>query len=449
MSAWCRGSTPPAIDLSGSDFTGRFHTLQRRLGGGRERLPLTVSVPVGDVQILAWLRGQPAGRRYYWSSRDGRFELAAAGAALRVEADSADATGLAYDRIDGILAAAADDSLFFVGGQAFDPAGPADALWSGFPALEFTIPATMLCRRGATVSLVLCVAIGAQSREDAVRDELAARLERMVLPRDAAAAVSPGAFVQRVDLPGRNDWEAGVADTLAAVSRGAVEKVVMTRRTRLDFTRAVDPVACLETLARANPQCFAYLIEPRAEAAYLGLSPELLFRLEGGRLETEAIAGTAPADGAQDLLACEKNGREHRIVLDHLVGRLTALCSRVAEPEPRRLLNLRDVAHIAVGLSGELAPDRTLGDVVAALHPTPAVCGTSPAAALATIRRTEPFGRGWYTGIVGAIGRRRVELAVAIRSVLVADRRLTAFAGAGIVAGSVPAQEWQELESKI
>ncbi len=449
MRAGCRGGTPPAIDLDSGAFSRRFHALQRKLGDGREHLPLTVSVPVGEVQFLTWLRRQPAGRRYYWSSRDGQYELAATGDALRVGSDAAGGVDRAYDRIEEILVATADEAVVFMGGQAFDPNGPTDDLWSGFPVLEFTIPTTMLCRRGADVSLILCVAIDGQSREVDVRDEFAARLERVVLPRETVAAAATGPCIRRVDLPGRGDWEAGVADTLAAVTRGEVEKVVLTRRTRLDFEEAVDPVACLETLALANPRCFVHLIEPRAEAAYLGLSPELLFRLEGNRLETEAVAGTATVAGAQGLLACEKNGREHRIVLDHLVDRLSALSSRVAAPTPRRLMKLRNVAHLAAGLSCELAPDRTLGEIVAALHPTPAVCGTSPETALATIRRNEPFGRGWYTGIVGTISCRRVELAVAIRSALVADKQLTAFAGAGIVAGSVPAHEWQELESKI
>jgi len=453
MSAECRHGTPPALDLDGGDFARRFHDLQSRLGDGHARLPLTVSAPVAGLRPVDWLRRQPAGERAYWAARDGATELAAAGTALRVAAgpdEDADSDAkAAYDRMTGLLADADDPDLYFLGGQAFAPGAPADADWSAFTHLSFAIPAALLLRRGDEIRLVLAAPVDAETREDDLRAEFAARHAALPWPRAHAAAALPETFVRRDDLPARADWEAGVAGTLSVIGRGEAAKVVLARRTHLDFARPLDPVACLDTLARANPHSFAYLVEPRAGSAFLGVSPELLLRLEGGRLETEAIAGTAPKDGSTDLLACDKNGREHRHVLDHLVERLAGLCTRVDAPQPLRLLNLRNITHLAAGLRGELDPDRTLGGVVATLHPTPAVCGTTPAAALAEIRRREPFDRGWYTGLVGAVGRDRTELAVAIRSALVADRRLTAFAGAGIVAGSEPAQEWRELESKI
>jgi len=449
MRAECRHGTPPALDLDGGDFTRSFQDLQSRLGDGRARLPLTVSALVADVRPVDWLRCQPAGERAYWASRDGAVELAAVGSVLRVACGRDADAGAAYDRMAGLLAAADDPDLYFLGGQAFAPGARADAAWSGFPHLSFTIPAALLVRRGDATRLVLAVLVDAESREEDLRVELAARHATLSWPRVSAAVASPETFVRRDDLPARADWEAGVVDTLSAISRGEAAKVVLARRTHLDFAQPLDPVACLDTLSRANPRSFAYLVEPRPGSAFLGVSPELLLRLDGRCLETEAVAGTAPTDGTLDLLACDKNGREHRHVLDHLAARLDELCDRVEAPQPRRLMNLRNVTHLAAGLRGELAPGRTLGAVVAALHPTPAVCGTSPAAALAAIRRHEPFDRGWYTGVVGAVSHDRAELAVAIRSALISDNRLTAFAGAGIVAGSDPAQEWRELESKI
>jgi menaquinone-specific isochorismate synthase len=435
--------------LDDGAFYRRFRALQRRLDGRHERLPLTVSAPLTDVRPLAWLSRQPAGHRLYWSSRDGYRELAASGASLRVERDAAGDVGGAYDRMAGILEAADDDDAVFLGGQAFAPGGPVDDLWAGFPALAYAVPDTLVYRRGSTASLILCAAIDARSREDDVREALLARLAAVAPTGGDTKPARSATCTRRVDLPGPADWAAAVTDTLASVARGDVSKVVLARRTQLDCTTDVDPVAGLERLARAAPRSFAYLVERRPGTAFLGASPERLFRLTGTRLETEAIAGTAPADAAQGLFTCDKNGREHRLVLDHLIERLSRLCSRMDEPQTRRLLTLRDVSHLAAGLQGDLAPGRTLGDVVAALHPTPAVCGTSTEAALARIRRHEPFGRGWYAGAVGVVDRRGAELAVAIRSALVGGNRLLAFAGAGIVAGSEPDQEWRELESKI
>jgi menaquinone-specific isochorismate synthase len=91
----------------------------------------------------------------------------------------------------------------------------------------------------------------------------------------------------------------------------------------------------------------------------------------------------------------------------------------------------------------------TAVELLAALHPTPAVGGVPRDAALGAIRAQEPFDRGWYAGPVGWIGADAAEFAVGIRSGLVWPDRLALYSGAGIVEGSVPDREWDEIEQKI
>jgi menaquinone-specific isochorismate synthase len=86
---------------------------------------------------------------------------------------------------------------------------------------------------------------------------------------------------------------------------------------------------------------------------------------------------------------------------------------------------------------------------MAALHPTPAVCGEPPEAAVAQIRALEPFDRGWYAGPVGFVGRDETRFAVGIRSALVQGDEVALFTGAGVVEGSDSTAEWQELEAKL
>ena len=88
-------------------------------------------------------------------------------------------------------------------------------------------------------------------------------------------------------------------------------------------------------------------------------------------------------------------------------------------------------------------------DVLQALHPTPAVGGYPQVEAMQAIHEREPFDRGWYAGPVGWVGRDEAEFTVAIRSGLVQGRQLTLYAGAGIVCGSKPELEWEEIEQKI
>ncbi|NBB72314.1 MAG: isochorismate synthase, partial [Bacteroidetes bacterium] len=88
-------------------------------------------------------------------------------------------------------------------------------------------------------------------------------------------------------------------------------------------------------------------------------------------------------------------------------------------------------------------------DAVHALHPTPAIGGVPTEDALQAIRAQEPFARGWYAGPVGWIGPDAAEFAVAIRSGLIRDNTLALYSGAGIVDGSAPDSEWEEIEQKI
>ena len=98
---------------------------------------------------------------------------------------------------------------------------------------------------------------------------------------------------------------------------------------------------------------------------------------------------------------------------------------------------------------GTLLEGVTDAALLQALHPTPAVGGYPRGEALEEIRNLEPFDRGWYAGPVGWIGPEASEFAVGLRSGLVRGRTLALFSGAGIVAGSVPDEEWAEIEQKI
>ncbi len=426
--------------------TGRLHVL-----------PLTLSIRVPATSPLAWLQNQPRNHRYYWQARDGRLELAGSGAAVTVVSTEPGAVADAYRQIAEIQQAAADDELWFLGGQAFDPEAPLDSVWSNFPVLSFAVPEVLLVRRDDACTVTCAVPV----KRDTTLDVVHARFEQLLAGLDLRIAevgdFRPAGIRSRTDLPDPDSWREQVDRALTSIGAGDLDKIVLTRRSDLLLEQTIDPVACLRSLTGSNPNCFGFLVETVPGSVFLGVSPERLFRLDRGRLETEAVAGTALRDNSapdagtagDSLLACEKNRREHEFVRQFIVRQLATLCRRVDTPVQRSLLRLSNVSHIAAQFSGELAPDRNLFDVVSRLHPTPAVCGTAPGAALATIRHEESYARGWYTGVVGLIGREFAELAVAIRSAVFAGQRVSLFAGAGIVPGSQARQEWRELEAKI
>jgi menaquinone-specific isochorismate synthase len=112
-------------------------------------------------------------------------------------------------------------------------------------------------------------------------------------------------------------------------------------------------------------------------------------------------------------------------------------------------LRLARGRHLRSQFEGHLRDDVSTLDVLRTLHPTPAIGGVPTEAAVQAIRTQEPFARGWYAGPVGWIGPDAAEFAVAIRSGLVRDSSLALYSGAGIVDGSVPEAEWDEIEQKI
>src|SRR5206468_12518986 len=139
---------------------------------------------------------------------------------------------------------------------------------------------------------------------------------------------------------------------------------------------------------------------------------------------------------------------EHRWVVDHIVEALSGIARSVQrKPEPG-LRALANVVHLHTPISARLAHGRGVADVAAALHPTPAVLGVPAAAARRFLSEHEGLERGLYTGLVGWVGPRRSELAVALRCALIRGNRARLFVGAGIVEGSSAEREWEETEMK-
>lgn len=250
---------------------------------------------------------------------------------------------------------------------------------------------------------------------------------------------------------------------LAAVDAGAVAKVVVaTSRTVPCHVAHGDMPALASAVAAAAPGCTTYVVAPPAndvEAVWLGATPERLVRVRGNRLWTMALAGTARrgATAAEDralgaaLLASDKDRREHAAVVDAVRGVLAQVPDLEVSvaPEPR-LRRLATMQHLETPITARSTSRLDVLDFARRLHPTPALAGAPRAAALDLIARLEPDGRGWYGGGVGWLdGKGDGDIAVGIRGLLIREGAATAYAGAGLVAGSDAAAEGREIELKL
>ena len=128
---------------------------------------------------------------------------------------------------------------------------------------------------------------------------------------------------------------------------------------------------------------------------------------------------------------------------------LSEFCSSISRDRTIEVLKLRHCQHLLCKVGGQLNQSDCDAEVIAKLHPTPAVGGTPKEEALHWINELEDFDRGWYAAPVGWISHDAVEFAVAIRSALVQGDTVSVYTGAGIVPGSKPKSEWNEIENKM
>lgn len=409
-------------------------------------------VPVGDVDPFSWLREQ-RGPRLYWSGREDGVEVAAAGVADLQEGETGEGPDALWKRLSPLLSVE-DPRIRYYGGMRFDPDRETGGEWGAFGAFRFVLPRFELRRSGGEAVLA-CHLVLPRDAENAA--EILERIERSKLPSAGGEIAALPVPVSRTDAPDFPGWSRNIEQALAAFEAGRMDKVVLARRAGFSFEEDVDPVALVERLKSSTPGCFHFYVEPEEGAAFVGASPERLFRREGRSLRSEAVAGTRPRGASEadddelreDLLRSVKDQSEHSYVRISIKEVLGPLCEELEVEERASDMKLARGRHLVSKVRGTLREDVTDAEVLHALHPTPAVGGYPKGVAREEIRLLEPFDRGWYAGPVGWIGADGAEFAVGIRSGLVRGRSLALFSGAGIVAGSTPEGEWAEIEQKI
>ncbi len=256
---------------------------------------------------------------------------------------------------------------------------------------------------------------------------------------------------------GRPEWTKMVESALSHIKRGELQKVVLACRRELEFDGSFDLNRLQEWLLDAPDSSYRFLFRPANRTAFVGRSPECIVRKKGSSLRTESVGGTIEAGQnqlqqqklAQRLIDNRKDQLEHSLVVRSIREHLDPLVHSVSQGE-QTVRALSNVQHLCTPIHAELTDDQHVLDLVDALHPTSAVGGYPREPALNLIRRLESFDRGWYGGPIGWFDRTGDGcFAVAIRSGLMTGQSVYLYAGAGIVAGSEPDREWDEVQWKF
>lgn len=334
-------------------------------------------------------------------------------------------------------------------GFSFDEDGPRRSEWDGFTSTTAVVPLAALVSEGGSRRLVLTLPPGRAKREvlAALGD-----LEEQQPPSGMQAA--DHAIESR---PAPTEWVESVRESLDAIGRGTLEKVVLARSVIVRADVAAAPFDLVGRLRSAYPGCFAFGWQ-EADGAFVGATPELLVERQGETVRSQPLAGSAPrGEGEEEdrtlgeaLMASQKDRREHAVVVDDIVARLGPKTRQLTAPPVPTLLKMANVQHLASDVIGVLKSPRSVVEVAGDLHPTPAVAGLPLEEALAFIGKAEGIDRGWYSGGIGwTDGSGNGQIAVALRCALVRGDTAHLYAGAGIVAGSRPEKELEETRLKF
>ena len=340
------------------------------------------------------------------------------------------------------------DITLFVGYSFLDEIKP-DGLWRDYAAAEAFLPRIGIERIAGASRLTVAIPPG----------------EDPTPTLDLLASMRAPEWLPVVDFgdhaieshPTVAEWAGLVESAVKAIDAAELDKVVLARSVQVDSSEPVAILRVFRQLAVSYPQCFNFAWKSHG-SVFMGASPELLAAVDDGTFTSNPLAGSAArGEGESEdeaiglaLLNSAKDQEEHRLVVEDMGERLAPLVRDLSVPELPVLRKMATVQHLSTTISGTVEDGTGVLDVVDAVHPTPAVGGVPRADAVDYIAANESLDRGWYTGGVGWMSPAGDgEIAIGLRCGLVNGARTTLFAGAGIVADSVPGDEVLETRLKL
>ena len=322
----------------------------------------------------------------------------------------------------------------------------------GASGVEAVLPRWQLSRQGRHCWLRLQRPLGGDVTPRSIAEELweqARRLEALPWHLEPPFQLKRGPGIVS-SSPWQGGYRAAVGRGLELVESGVLRKLVLAVRQHLELDQPLDPLRLLAHLRQRQPGSCRFLWQQGEGAALLGASPERLLAVRQGRLHSDALAGTAPIGPLADQLTSSSKDRlEHELVVEAITQALWKMGLAPHRPSSPRLAQHGQLVHLHTPITSAMGDQQPLA-LAEALHPTPAVAGLPQRQAMAWLRSLEPFERGHYAAPIGWIDNGGdAELRVAIRSGSLLGRQLVLTAGAGLVRGSVPERELQEVALKL
>ena len=261
-----------------------------------------------------------------------------------------------------------------------------------------------------------------------------------------------------------------VQKALKTIEKSPLQKVVLSRE-QIITLHSTDALEIFKSLLQKYEQAFVYIFYHPKVGIWLGASPETLLSLKRNRLKTMGLAGTQVYKGTLDVAWGEKEKEEQQLVVDEISNKLKEIGVGNLKISPRITQKAGNILHLSTEINAVLdEKSPAVNEIIAALHPTPAVCGLPRQLAQDFIANNETYTRSYYTGFLGELNMETVstrstsrrntenlayraiatttELFVNLRCMQIKDNTSHIYVGGGITKSSMPEDEWEETCAK-
>jgi menaquinone-specific isochorismate synthase len=429
---------------------------------------LSVTIPADGLDVYRFLRHGRGESRFLW--RDGEITLAGTGKThelfgwgkrrfgeIQSQAKSLFETAVIQPPAKELDAV----SPHLFGGFSFTADFIPDVAWSSFYPAHFILPHYQFVSKAGKTWLTINILTPDRAEAEGLSADmievLHSRLSDLREVETTEFETQP--IPQEISYPmSQAQWTTMLDVAIEKMKMGEMDKVVLARLCEIGLDKPAAVTDLLKWLDDHYGACNRFLFEPQPFHAFYGATPETLIQTDGRKISTMGLAGSAPRGDTQaaddafgDMLRNDpKNKHEHQLVVDSIKRRLEPLTTTLTVADSPELMKLGNIQHLYTPITAETAEAGGVISLIEQLHPTPALGGSPRDKAMAFIASDEPVTRGWYGAPVGYLNQNLDgKFGVAIRSAVAQRDRVWAYAGAGIVADSDPASEWEETAIKF
>lgn len=341
--------------------------------------------------------------------------------------------------------------LYLMGGQRFDQEKEISQEWISFNNYFYFIPQILFIDNNKSITISVNI-----DHSKSISQQIIEIDKGLSFTNDTNEMIS-NPVTSSEELPGFEAWNKDIVKCLSQINDNILQKAVIARKKIIQFDLELNIKKYFLNITKSNSNSFQALLQVDNNTGFISVTPERLLSIEKNHLITDSIAGTIArsVDKTRDkeledkLLNSTKDINEQKIVTQQINKKLQEVSETVEILKDTQILKLKYIQHLHTIFKAKIKKDITISEIIRKLHPTPAVGGGPTKQALQFIRDHEQFDRGFYAAPFGVIGKRKSDIAVGIRSILINKKTAHVYGGAGIVEGSEGKKEWIETQNKM